>query len=89
MGAFDSLRDSIEEAVADKTGKVQRGFDPEVCKGCPHRGDAPLYRCGLCGCPTLEGFPLDRTEMTPVGCPRIPEHERSSGGGEDSGTEFR
>lgn len=77
MGDFmDEIRDAIADQVADRTGKVQVGFESSVCEGCPHRGEPPLMRCGLCGCPTIEGFPLDRTGMVPEGCPRIPEHER-------------
>lgn len=73
----DRIRDTIDGAkdqLADRTGKNQTGMVPEVCQGCPYRGDAPMYRCDLCGCPTLEGFPLQQLGMTPEGCPREREH---------------
>lgn len=74
---IDSAVDSATDGVADKTGKKQVGFEPSVCQGCPHRGTAPLYRCGLCGCPTISGAPLDQMGMVPEGCPREVEHERN------------
>lgn len=70
----DRIRDSITNRLADSTGKVQVGFHPGVCTGCPHRGGPPLEPCGLCGCPTIPGAPLDRLGMVPEGCPRIEEH---------------
>lgn len=73
----DKIRDAIDRAdqeIADRTGKKQTGFDPDVCAGCPHRGGAPLYQCGLCGCPTLANFPLHQRGMVPEGCPRQVEH---------------
>lgn len=85
MGLRDNIRDKIDSAVdgatdevADRTDKRKTGFNADVCEGCPHRGDPPLQKCGLCGCPTLDGFPLDQMQMTPEGCPRAIEHERRS-----------
>lgn len=72
---LDEIKDAIGNAVADRTDKRRVGFDPAVCEGCPHRGDGRLRRCGLCGCPTLENFPLDKSGMVPEGCPRMAEHE--------------
>lgn len=37
---------------------------------------AALKPCDLCGCPTEEGFPMDRTGRPPDGCPRTEEHHR-------------
>lgn len=79
MGSFfDRIKDNVTDSLAQKTDKVQVGFEPAVCEGCVHRGGPPLRRCELCGCPTLDGFPLDTTGMVPKGCPRIPAHERES-----------
>lgn len=60
------------------------GFDPDACEGCPHhekrkKGKSFLSKsymaCGLCGCPTAPGMPMDRLGMPPEGCPRLDEHE--------------
>ena len=82
---FDGIRDKIDDAVdsggdklADATGKEQRGFEPSVCNGCPHRGSGALRRCGLCGCPTLPNFPMDQTGMVPKDCPRKRQHGEES-----------
>lgn len=75
-GLGERISDSVTDTIADKTGKKQVGFDPAVCDGCPYRGDAPLYPCSLCGCPTISGAPLDKLGMVPDGCPRTDEHER-------------
>lgn len=83
---LDDIRDAInratsraDEELAERTGKEQVGFDPDVCVGCVHRGEGTLKRCGLCGCPTIENFPLDQRGMVPEGCPRKLEHQRSAG----------
>lgn len=66
--------------------KMQRGFgfDPSVCESCPHheereKGVGPVSKtymaCGLCGCPTAAGMPMDRFGMPPADCPRLDMHE--------------
>lgn len=72
--ALSSTKDTAEDELADATGKKQVGFNPDVCRGCPHRGGGALRRCGLCGCPTLNNYPLDKLGMVPEGCPRMEEH---------------
>lgn len=79
MGLRDRIGNAIDSALEENTDKEKTGFDPSACEGCPHRGGGALKRCGLCGCPTIEGFPLDKTGMTPRNCPRKEEHARRSG----------
>lgn len=70
--------DTIKNRLADVTDKNRTGFVPSVCEGCPKRGDGPMKRCGLCGCPTIKNLGLDQAQMTPNGCLRRLEHERRS-----------
>lgn len=72
MGLWDKITDAFDE----KTEKVPGGFDPAVCEGCPHRGDGPLARCDLCGCPTVKNGTLDLSQRTPEGCPREAAHKQ-------------
>lgn len=60
------------------------GFDPAVCEGCRHHEkkskgiglfSGSYWACGLCGCPTAEGMPMDRLGMPPEDCPHLREHE--------------
>lgn len=69
-----SDKDDLIERLTDHP-KV--GFDPDVCEGCPERGGGVLKRCGLCGCPTISGMPMDRFGRPPKDCIRIEQHEES------------
>lgn len=76
MNRFNEVKDRVSEAVSDVTGHPKVGFDPEVCLGCPQRGDGPLKPCNLCGCPTIEGMIMDRTGRPPGDCVRLEEHRQ-------------
>jgi hypothetical protein len=71
MGANDDT-----DVVEELTDHPKVGFNPEVCKGCPHRGGGMLKRCGLCGCPTISNMPMDLSGRPPSDCVRLDEHER-------------
>jgi len=34
------------------------------------------WGCGLCGCPTAEGMPMDRFDSPPEDCVRLPAHKQ-------------
>lgn len=65
-----------DDFVERLTGHPKVGFTPDVCKGCPERGGGVLRRCGLCGCPTIRGFPMAETGRPPANCRRLNGHER-------------
>lgn len=77
MGLIDDI-ETYTDSVDLSAEKMPRGygFDPNVCKGCPHRQtETKGQPCGICGCPTLSGFPMDMLGMPPEGCIRLEQHE--------------
>lgn len=77
MGLFDDV-DAYTDGLSNNSGKMPKGygFNPEVCVGCEYRRtDAKGSPCGLCGCPTLENFPMDLLGMPPEDCIRLERHK--------------
>ena len=57
------------------------GFDNACCEGCEHHEEksmlgATYKACGLCGCPTRDGFPMDKLDAPPSDCPRLDCHKK-------------
>lgn len=81
------LGDRIRDAATGFRDHEYTGFDPDVCVGCPLRGDGVCgfcgqedcnhEPCGLCGCPTVSGFPMDQLGAPPEDCRRLEQHRRS------------
>lgn len=76
----------LRDRLGNVTNHAAVGFDPDVCEGCPQRGEGECAvcgqvnceheACGLCGCPTVSGYPMDLLGMPPDDCLRLEEHER-------------
>lgn len=63
----------------DEPHDFGNGFDPEVCQNCEHHDTGGVVNtCGLCGCPTGRGMPMDVLGAPPESCPYTREHARRS-----------
>lgn len=77
MGLFDDI-ETYKDSLDGNAEKMPKGFgfDPDACNGCQFRQtEAKGSPCGLCGCPTVSGFPMDMLGMPPADCPRLDQHE--------------
>lgn len=63
----------------DEPHDFGNGFDPSVCQSCEHHDTSGLVNtCGLCGCPTGHGLPMDLLDAPPESCPYTVDHARRS-----------